>query len=354
MKALIGGLALALAAAGPALAETGDLCAQPAQVQGFKTCADIAKAEAEGELVVYATNPEAAELRVLAEFSKLFPKIKTNYTRLQAGALYAKVGAERQAKTYTVDLMQLSDMGMVLDFQKKNGYVHYVSPQMAGYKAEYKSKPEGLWTWGAIGPAGIAYNPNTVPPDQAPKTWADAIDPKWTDAITVKLSTSGLQHVGWYELRRLYGPDYWKKLGELKPKGFDSYVQQYDRLVNQQDKIIHTAQYSGYLEWKKKGAPVGFVAPADGLPATPETWGIPTGGPHPNAAQLYIDWFLSDLGQKAMAENLFLHSGRAGAAPPPGGEPLDKLTLLMPTDWETFLKSRAEFAKEWDKYTGLR
>src|SRR5665213_299764 len=354
MKALIGGLALALAAARPALAETGDLCAQPAQVQGFKTCADIAKAEAEGELVVYATNPEAAELRVLAEFSKLFPKIKTNYTRLQAGALYAKVGAERQAKTYTVDLMQLSDMGMVLDFQKKNGYVHYVSPQMAGYKAEYKSKPEGLWTWGAIGPAGIAYNPNTVPPDQAPKTWADAIDPKWTDAITVKLSTSGLQHVGWYELRRLYGPDYWKKLGELKPKGFDSYVQQYDRLVNQQDKIIHTAQYSGYLEWKKKGAPVGFVAPADGLPATPETWGIPTGGPHPNAAQLYIDWFLSDLGQKAMAENLFLHSGRAGAAPPPGGEPLDKLTLLMPTDWETFLKSRAEFAKEWDKYTGLR
>jgi iron(III) transport system substrate-binding protein len=201
---------------------------------------------------------------------------------------------------------------------------------------------------------GLAYNPTTVPADQAPKTWAEAIDPKWADSITVKLSTSGLQHVAWYELRKLYGPDYWKKFGELKPIGFDSYVQQYDRLVNQQDKLVHTAQYSGYLEWKKKGAPIGFSAPTDGLPATPESWGIPTGGPHPNAAQLYLDWFLSEAGQKAMSDNLFLHSAMHGASPPPGGEPLEKLKLLMPDDWDAFLKSRTEFAREWDKYTGLR
>jgi len=355
MKALLRIAAVAgVLAAAPALAETGDLCTLPTEGQGFKTCADVAKAEAEGEIVIYATNPEAAELKVLAQFNQAFPKIKTNYTRLQAGALYAKVSAERQAKTYTVDVMQISDMGMILDFQKKNGFVHYVSPQMTDYKAEYKSQPEGFWTWGAIGPAGLAYNPTTVPPDQAPKTWADAVDPKWADAITVKLSTSGLQHVAWFELRQLYGPDYWAKFGALKPKGFDSYVQQYDRLVNQQDKLIHTAQYSGYLEWKAKGAPVGFVAPADGLPATPESWGIVTDGPHPNAARLFVDWFLSDLGQKAMSDNLYLHSAKHGAAPPPGGEPLEKLKLLMPVDWEAFLKSRSEFAKEWDRYTGLR
>jgi len=343
-----------LIAAAPALAETGDICAQPTEVAGIKTCADVAKAEVEGELVVYATNPEAAELRVLAAFNAAFPKIKTNYTRLQAGALYAKVTAERQAKTYTVDVMQISDMGMVLDFQKKNGYVRYVSPQMSAYKPEYKSQPEGLWTWGALGPAGIAYNPTIVPADQAPKDWQQAIDPKWTDGITVKASTSGLQHVAWYELRRLYGPDYWKKFALLKPRGFDSYVQQYDRLVNQQDKIIHTAQYSGYLEWKKKGAPVGFVAPEAGLPTTPESWGIVSDGPHPNAARLFVDWFFSEAGQKVMADNLFLHSARHGASPPPGGEPLEQLKLLMPADWNSFLTSRTEFAREWDKATGLR
>src|SRR5437016_3414413 len=231
MKSMLA-FVLLLVIAAPALAEEEDACAKPTKIHGFETCADIAKAEAEGEVVVYATNPEAAELRVLAEFTKLFPNIKANYTRLQAGALYSKVSAERQAKTYTVDAMQISDMGMILDFQKKQGYVRYVSPQMAAYKPEYKSQPEGYWTWGALGPAGLAYNPTVVSPAEAPKTWAEAIDPKWADGITVKLSTSGLQHVAWYELRRLYGPDYWKKFGELKPKGFDSYVQQFDRLIN--------------------------------------------------------------------------------------------------------------------------
>src|SRR5271154_1568201 len=133
MKALFCAIGL-LAAAAPAFADSDAPCAQPTEVQGFKTCADVVKAEAEGEVVVYATNPEAAELRVLAEFNKLFPKIKTNYTRLQAGALYAKLTAERQASTYIVDLIQISDMGMILDFQKKNGFDQYISPQMAAYK----------------------------------------------------------------------------------------------------------------------------------------------------------------------------------------------------------------------------
>src|SRR3989440_4284324 len=160
MKSSLGLAAIvALTLASPAFAEEEDACAKPTKIQGFKTCADVAKAETEGEVVVYATNPEAAELRVLGEFAKLFPKIKPNYTRLQAGALYSKVSAERQAKTYTVDAMQISDMGMILDFQKKQGYVRYLSPQMAAYKPEYKSQPEGYWTWGALGPAGLAYNP---------------------------------------------------------------------------------------------------------------------------------------------------------------------------------------------------
>jgi ABC-type Fe3+ transport system substrate-binding protein len=72
------------------------------------------------------------------------------------------------------------------------------------------------------------------------------------------------------------------------------------------------------------------------------------------SARLFLDWYLSDLGQKAVSENLYLHSPRHGTAPPSGGEPLEKIKLLMPEDWEDFLKSRTAFAKEWDRYTGLR
>jgi iron(III) transport system substrate-binding protein len=329
-------------------------CASPVEVKGFKTCADVSKAEQEGAIVLYTTDNEQGTANLLRAFNQLFPKIKTDFVRLQAGALYAKLIAERQARSYGVDLIQLSDMSFALDLQKKGGYRSYISPSSSAYKPGYKSQPEGYWTWGAVMILGLAYNPNVVPPDQAPKTWQDALDPKWKDAINVKVSNSGAQHLIWYELQRLYGPEYFKKFGELNPRGYDAYVQQYQRVVNGEDKIVHSAAYSGYLEFKAKGAPIEYVYPPDGLPAGPYTWGTLDNSPHPRAAELFLDWFLSPLGQKAYADNLFLHSLRSDVAPPPGGVPITQLKLLLPADWNAFFATRPQYQKDWDRMTGLR
>src|SRR3954452_180052 len=100
-------------------------CASPKQMDGFKTCADIAKAEQEGAFTLYTTDPEAGSAKLMASFNQAFPKIKTSFIRLQAGALFAKLMAERQAKSYLVDAMQISDLGFVLELQKRNGYMNY-------------------------------------------------------------------------------------------------------------------------------------------------------------------------------------------------------------------------------------
>lgn len=346
--------ACALAWTGTAFAQQAKLCDKPRQMEGFKTCADVAKAEAEGAFVLYSTDPDAGQAKLLAAFNKAFPKIKTNYVRLQAGALYAKLLSERQAKSYLVDVIQLSDMGMILDFQKRDGFTQYISPEMAAFKKEYKSAPEGYWTWGSIIMAGLATNPKVVPTAEAPKKWEDLLDPKWKDGISVKVSNSGLQHGVWYTLKPILGDDYFKKFAEQKPRAFDSYVQQYGRLVDGQDKVIMGAQYSGYLEFKAKGAPLDFVFPATGAPAVPETYGIVADGPHPNAAQLFMDWFLSPIGQKALSEALLLHSPRDDVPPPAGGVPLKEMKLLVPADWTAFEKDRPSFAKQWNRIVGAR
>jgi iron(III) transport system substrate-binding protein len=350
------GIALSVVAwAATASAENGaKLCEKPRQMEGFKTCADVGKAEAEGEFVLYSTDPEAGQAKLLASFNKAFPKIKTNYVRLQAGALYAKVLSERQAKSYLVDVIQISDMGMILDFQKRGGFTQYISPEMAAFKPEYKSSPEGFWTWGSVIMGGIAYNPNNVAAAEAPKTWEDLLDPKWKDAINVKVSNSGLQHGIWYMLKPILAADYFKKFALQKPRAFDSYVQQYGRLVDGQDKVIMGAQYSGYLEFKAKGAPLAFVFPQTGVPTVSETYGIVAEGPHPNASQLFMDWFLSPVGQQALSEALLLHSPRDDVPPPAGGVPLKDMKLLIPADWNAFEKDRPEFAKEWDRIVGAR
>ena len=330
------------------------LCDKPRQMEGFKTCANVEKAEAEGAFVLYSTDPEAGQAKLLASFNKMFPKIKTNYVRLQAGALYAKVLSERQAKSYLVDVIQISDMGMILDFQRRGGFTQYISPEMAAFKPEYKSKPEGYWTWGSVIMAGIAYNPKNVSESEAPKKWEDLLDPKWKDAINVKVSNSGLQHGVWFMLKPILGMEYFKKFAENKPRAFDSYVQQYGRLVDGQDKVIMGAQYSGYIEFKAKGAPLAFVFPSTGVPAVSETYGIVADGPHPNAAQLFMDWFLSPIGQQALSDALLLHSPRDDVPAPAGSVPLKDMKLLIPADWEAFEKDRPEFAKEWDRIVGAR
>ncbi len=352
MRQALGLVIAGMVAAGGASAQPA--CPQPVKQAGFSTCADIVKAEAEGSVVLYTTDPEDAVAAMMAEFHKAYPKIATSYLRLQAGALYAKITAERRASSYLADVMQISDFGFVLDFQKRGNYLRYASPELAAYGADNKSSPEGDWAWGSVLVAGISYNTKLVPPDQAPHSWHDLLSPAWADAVSVKVTTSGLQHETWYELRRLYGDDYWTRFAELKPRAFDSYVQQFDRVTNGQDKIVATAQYSGYLLFKARGAPLAWVSPTDGLPAGPETYGIVGNAPHPEAAKLFMDWFLGVPGQTAMTVATASHSIRADVPPPPGAEPLGGMKLLYPADWNAFLSSRSQFNRVWDKLTGMR
>ena len=330
-------------------------CDNPRQMEGFKTCADVAKAESEGTLVVYSTDPEAAAEQELAKFHALFPKITPNYLRLQAGALYARLLAERQGNVYLPDVTQLSDMSFALDFQKRGGYMQYVSPEMAAYKPEYKSSPEGYWTWGALVMAAIAYNPNLVSREEAPKTWKDMLDPKWTDAISVKVTISGLQHVEWYMLRQLYGNDFWSELAPLKPHAFNSYVQQFDRLVNGQDKVALTAQYSGYLMMKAKGAPVEFVISARRRGRRAAALGDREGSTASRPPRS-CSWTGSSacLDRPAMPKCCLPTRPEAMCRRRPVASESIEFKVLTPKDWHAFEQTHAQFVREWNKITGLR
>ncbi len=349
-------LGLTLASVGlwaPSMANAAS-CAAPRQMDGFKTCADVAKAETEGAVTFYTTDPEAGSAQVMDDFNKMFPKIKPSFIRLQAGNLYAKLAAERQAKSFMVDVMAISEMTFVTDLQRKGGYLQYESPELPAYRADFKSKPEGFWAWGSLIVAGIAYNPALVPAAEVPTNWTDMALPRWDGVMNLKLSTSGLQHGTWYRLRQLYGNDYWPKVADNKPRAFDSYVQQYDRMVNGQDKVVHTAQYSGYLQFKAKGAKLGFVFPKDGLFVGQQIYGVIADAPHPEAAKLFYDWAMGKPGQIAIQNAHFLSSPRTDTPPPPGGIASSDMKLLFIEDWDDYLKSRPAFVKDWDRMVGMR
>jgi iron(III) transport system substrate-binding protein len=263
--------------------------------------------------------------------------------------------SERQAGQYNVDVIQFSEPTTAIDFQKRGGYTNYVSPQNKFYAPEHLSNPVGNYFCAGVTFAGIAYNTEKVKPEDAPKDWKDILKPIWANSVNVKQSNSGMQFVQWYELRKLYGDNFWKEFAKLKPRGFDSRVQLFDRLAKGDDKMCALAEFAGYLLHKQKGAPIAFVTPADGLPATPVLAGVADRAPHSEAARLFIDWWMSPRGQAHQQTNQYLYYGsvRKDAPPMPGGTKLSDFKLLMPTDMDALSASREAFNSEWNKMLGM-
>ncbi len=352
--------AAGLLAASPILGMAPSVSAQtpaksPTKVLDFLTYADLAKAEQGGEVVYYGHDGEAGIAALLDAFRKDFPKIKTGYVRAQTGALYAKITAERSAGRFQVDVLQLSDISPAIDFQKKSGYEHYLSPEHAGYKAPYLSTPPGDFTWAGVTFAGIAYNRGKVKPAEAPKSWKDILNPAFKDGISAKISSSGMQHAQWYMLRKLYGNEFWQEFAKQRPRGFDSRAQLFDRLAKGDDRVCALAEYAGYTLFKEKGADIEFVAPPEGLPATPILLGVVNRAPHPEAAKLFVDWALSNRGQAVyQTQKILLYGSLRSDAPPMAtGKRLADFKLLYPADWADFQASHPVFVKEWNAIMGL-
>lgn len=329
----------------------------PTKVLDFTTTADVAKAEQEGEFLFYTHDGEPAAAGICEAFGKDFPKIKGKYLRAQNGALYSKILAERQAGRYAVDVIQFSEPATAIDFQKKGGYMRHVSPQSEFYAPEHLSNPVGDNFCVGVTFAGICYNTDKVKAEEAPKTWKDLLNPRWQNAMSVKQSTSGLQFVQWYELKKLYGDQFWKDFAKLRPRGFDSRAQLFDRLAKGDDKVCALAELAGYLLQKEKGAHIAFVMPSDGLPAGTLWNGVVDKAPHPEAAKLFVDWLMSPRGQNHYQTNPFLYYGsvRKDAGPMPGGTRLRDFKLLAPTlaEMPTYMAAQETFTKEWNAMLGL-
>jgi iron(III) transport system substrate-binding protein len=325
------------------------------KVMDFETAADVGKAEQEGALLFYTNDSENAGADLMAEFNKDFPKIKTGYVRAQTGALYSKILSERTAGRFDVDVIQFSEIGTAIDFQKRGGYSRYISPEAVNYKPEYLSTPPGDYFINGMTFAGIAYNTNKVKKEDAPKNWKDLLNPRWHNVMSTKQATSGMQFVEWYELRRLYGDDYWKAFSKQLPHGFDSRAQLFDRLAKGDDSVCALAEWSGYVLYHERNAPIAFVAPEDGLPATPIVAGVVDKCPHPEAARLFMDWLMSPRGQAFYQDNKYLMYGSVRNNPPamPGGLRLSDFKLLVPTDMAAYLASQKTFNNEWNAMLGL-
>jgi iron(III) transport system substrate-binding protein len=287
----------------------------------------IAGAKREGQVTYYSAMIVNQALRPLtAAFQKKYPFIKMTFWRADSEDIQTRMSAEVRAKKLVVDIAEGTGIG---ELAVRSGLAQEAwSPQLADIP-EYMRDSRRLWVPTRMSYFGMAYNTRLVPPDAAPKTYEDLLDPKWKGKMVWPLLT----HVGAplfvTNLRLTWGEDKTMKyLQQLRTQSIVNFGAGNPRTLV--DRVI-AGEYPIALQIfahhplisAGKGAPVA----AQLLPpvaSAPGTLVIPKGVRNPHTALLLMDFLLSQEGQQILAAAEYLPVR-------PDVDPLSQIAPIVPS-----------------------
>ena len=255
----------------------------------------IAGAKKEGQLVWYTTTSPPDSKPLLDAFMKKYPFLKAQSIRSGAPELVEKFIFEKRAGKYIADVIRVLDFD-VERFKRENLVARYQSPAAEKFSPAMKD-PQGYWTTDDYTIKVMGYNTKLVAEKEAPKSWFDLLDPKWHSKIMIEILDYRL-YAGWEQ--RL-GLEQANKLAEGLARqkiALRRGASQIAELLAAGESPLAQA-YVHHLEvLKAKGAPVEWIRTFDPLVALRGAVAISANAPHPNAARLFVDFYLSKEAQQ--------------------------------------------------------
>jgi iron(III) transport system substrate-binding protein len=311
----------------------------------------IEGARKEGKLAL-ATSVSAANFpEFLEAFTKKYPFLDatTGLYSAPAGRVMARVDAELQSGNVTMDVLHVANVAPYLDMTRKGQLLQYRSPELDAYPPEALDGA-GYWAAGRVVGVIMAYNKNFLPPDKAPKSWADLLKPEFKGKkMIIQNAAAGTQFNQTYMLEKELGLDYLKKLAAQQPVIMATSGQLKDALIRGEALVGATVDHWRAFESDAVKAGVVAVYPTEGMPLAIAPVAILKAAPHPNAAKLFVDFMLSEEGQTLINNEIMAtYSMRKGMKPPEGQLPLDQAKPLVPKDLADYEKASANFPAHYD------
>jgi len=259
----------------------------------------VSEAKKEGNFIFYGTMSAPDMARVVTAFESKYPFIKVQTFRANSERVLNRVLTEARTGSYFVDAINLDGVnGWVL--KEKDMLQPYKSAETEAYPEEFRD-PSGLMPCCLyIVTNVIGYNTSLVAKKDAPKSFADLLNPKWKGKLGMDADESE-----WFSaLISVWGKEktvnFFRGIMKQQPslhRGHTLLAQ-----MTAAGEFPVAVNVFGYrpLEMQSRGAPIDIVN-ADPVMSRP--WGIflAKRAPHPNAARLFIDYVLSVEGQKLLA-----------------------------------------------------
>jgi len=145
----------------------------------------------------------------------------------------------------------------------------------------------------------ILVNTNLVKPEDEPKSWLDLLDPKWRGKILAtdpRTTGGGNGLLG--VLYDIWGRDFIEKFAAQKPVLVLDPIVGHRRTAQGESSIYLPVTIDDIPGLK--GLPVKAAMPKEGAPYIQFTLAMFRNAPHPNAARLFMNYYLEDATQAAL------------------------------------------------------
>lgn len=249
-----------------------------------------------GKLVLYTSQPEKDAAQTTAAFRKAYPNVEVEIFRSGTTEVMGKLAAEISAGQPRADVLLIADAAS-MEILKKDGH-------LLPYK---EAKTEGLqpgsfdaektYFGSKLITTGIAINTGAK---MKPVSWNDLGKPElkgqiampsplYSGAAAIMLSTmTARPDLGWRFFEAL------KANEAVAVRGNGAVL----RSVATGEKAYGVLVDFMAFNAKKQGSPVDFIFPTEGAPAVTEPVAIMKATRNAAAAKAFVDFILSDDGQK--------------------------------------------------------
>lgn len=293
------------------------------------TPALIAAARKEGR-VAYYTPIDLPVAEVIAKaFEARYPGITVRVERTGAERVFQRISQEYASNIHAVDVVTSSDAAHFIVWKREGLLQPFVPEDVARYYAAEQKDPDGMFATFRASLSVIGYNTRLVKGEDAPKSFADLLDPKWTGKIVKgHPGYSGTIMTATYEIARDIGWDYFEKLAKQRVMQVQSAADPPKKLGLGERAVMADGNEYVLFQVKDSGGPVEAVYPTEGTPLVVSPNGLFRAAPNPNAARLFQCFCFSPECQELVVNKGAMRSLHAQVKEKPGRRPLGDIKLM--------------------------
>ena len=259
----------------------------------------IEAARKEGKVTWYTSVDLALSEKVAKAFEARHPGVTVKVERSGAERNFQRIGQESASRIYNCDVVNSSDAAHFIVWKRQKMLAAYVPEDVArDFPAAHKD-PDGMFASWRITLCPMAYNTKLVKAAEAPRSYADLLDPKWAGKmVKAHPGYSGVIMTATQQLSRDLGWAWFEKLAKQRVMQVQSATEPPKKMVAGERPIMVDGGEYLLLVMKEQGDPLEIVYPTEGTPLITGPSGIMTNAPNPNAARLFYAWSMTGEAQQ--------------------------------------------------------